>query len=481
MGSVETIMSVGIDVGTSTSHLVFSRLTVANLASAVTVPRLEIIDKQIIYRSPIYTTPLIDPVTIDASALAQIISEEYRQAGITPEDVRTGAVIITGETARADNADQVLEAVSELAGDFVVSTAGPHLESVLAARGTGLDEASKLDGSIMANLDIGGGTTNIAAYRFGQLLATTCLDLGGRLVRVEAGQITHITAGITRLAAAAGIPISVGERANPERLAALSRLMAKHLAMAVGLLPRDAAHKDLYTNHGNPLPKDLIPAELSFSGGVADLIDDPGADPFRYGDIGPLLGRAIAEEPAFAQVRRRRGAETIGATVVGAGVHTTELSGSTIDYAKDILPLRNVPIVTLPDGVEEDPQHLVQAIAEAITALHPEDPTATVALSLRGHGLSSFHAVTQLSDAIMVGAKPILDGPQPLVIVLEADRAKVLGQTIGARRGRFGDVVCIDSVATAGGDYIDIGRPVGLGRAVPVVVKTLVFNTKQQT
>ena len=79
----------------------------------------------------------------DAEGVRTILAEEYRKSGFAPEQVDTGAVIITGETARKENAREVLSALSQFAGDFVVATAGPDLESILAARGAGADEYSR--------------------------------------------------------------------------------------------------------------------------------------------------------------------------------------------------------------------------------------------------------------------------------------------------------------------------------------------------
>lgn len=474
----ESIISVGIDVGTSTTELVFSRLTIENVAGAFAVPQISIVDKQVSYRSQIYTTPLISTELIDVDALRDIVTAEYARAGVSPAQVHTGAAIITGETARADNAEQVLAGLSELAGDFVVATAGPLLESVLAARGVGIDTWSRDDARVIANLDVGGGTTNIAAYRHGRLLGASCLDIGGRLVRLDPdGVVTYISKQLARLAAASGINVQVGQRADIQRLRTLSRVMARQLAMGVGLVSPDELHADLYTNRGRPLAAALTPQVVSFSGGVADLIDLPDDDqPFRYGDIGPLLGRAIAEDSAFGLVTRYRGAETIGATVVGAGVHTTEISGSTIDYARELLPIRNVPIIRISDEQAADPAQLATAISEQLSLHHRDDPSQMVAIAFTGGHLSSFAAVQQTAKAIIAGAAAVLGGPHPLVIVLTQDRAKVLGQSLAVQRGRRDDVICIDGVHTGLGDYIDIGVPVGAGCAVPVVVKTLVFN-----
>lgn len=472
----ETILSVGIDVGTSTTEVVFSRLTIENLAGAFSVPRIQIVDKEVIHRSQVYLTPLASAELVDVAALKQIVASEYTKAGITPDQVSTGAAIITGETARKENAAQVLAALSEMAGDFVVATAGPELESVLAARGTGIDTYSTMTSDVVANLDIGGGTTNIAVYRRGTLLGTSCLDIGGRLVKVTDGRISYIFRSVARLAADAGIPIAVGDAADVGRLSTLARVMARQLAMAVHLVEPDGLHGGMYTNDGRRLPPNVSPTELSFSGGVADLIDSSrDLDPFRYGDIGVLLGWAIADDTAFKLVKRHKGAETIAATVVGAGIHTTEISGSTIEYATGLLPMQNIPILRIaPD--EEQPSLLAAAIERAIDLHHPDGRDETVAIAMSGQHAGSFQQVQETAEAIIRGARPILEGSHPLVVVLEADRAKVLGQSMAMQRGRRDDVICIDGVQTTSGDYIDIGSPVGAGRAVPVVVKTLVFN-----
>lgn len=160
----ETILSVGIDIGTSTTQLIFSRLTIENLASNYTVPRISIVNKEVFYRSGIYFTPLKSQTEIDAAKVKEIIRKEYEKAGRKPEDLQTGAVIITGETARKQNANRVLETLSDMAGDFVVATAGPDLESVLSAKGAGSDRLSEEKREVVANIDIGGGTSNIAFF-----------------------------------------------------------------------------------------------------------------------------------------------------------------------------------------------------------------------------------------------------------------------------------------------------------------------------
>ncbi len=184
----ETILSVGIDIGTSTTQLIFSKLTIENEASSYVVPRINIVDKEVTYRSKIYFTPLLSQTEIDAEKVKKIIEAEYKAAGMKPEDLQTGAVIITGETARKHNANTVLASLSSMAGDFVVATAGPDLESVLSAKGAGADAFSEEHRQAVANIDIGGGTSNIALFQKGNLKGTSCLDIGGRLIKIENGR-----------------------------------------------------------------------------------------------------------------------------------------------------------------------------------------------------------------------------------------------------------------------------------------------------
>ena len=474
----EIVHSVGIDIGTSTTQLVFSRLVIENLAGNYAVPRVSIVEKEVVYRSDIYFTPLMSATEIDAEGVKQIVRDEYKKAGMTPGDLQTGAVIITGETARKQNANQVLAALSDLAGDFVVATAGPDLESVLSARGAGADKISEDDRTAVINLDVGGGTSNLALYQKGILKGVCCLDIGGRLIKIQDGKITYIFPKTKVLAANHGIQISVGDRADEKTLAKVCDLMADHLAQALYLKPQDAEHLKLYTNDGKPIPAEPAVKGVTFSGGVADYVYHPTADNvFRYGDIGVLLGRAIRNHPAFGQVKLYQAAETIRATVVGAGTHTTEVSGSTISYAKERLPIKNIPILKVSEEDEASLETLASSIQNQMPLYRPEGKPEQIAIAFTGHGRTSFVEVQRLAEAIIRGAKEAIESQFPLVIVVENDIGKVLGNALKVMLEHKKDVICIDGIRTLSGDYIDIGEPLAGGHVVPVVIKTLIFNS----
>lgn len=474
----EVILSVGIDIGTSTTQLIFSQLTIENRASNYTVPRIDIVDKQVVYRSKIYFTPLRSPTEIDAEAVKHIIRDEYAAAGKTPDDVRTGAVIITGETARKQNANEVLEALSDFAGEFVVATAGPDLESVLAARGAGADKFSSEKRTVVANIDVGGGTSNIAVYQKGVLRGTSCLDIGGRLIKIENGKIVYIYTKIQKLAASHGISVSIGDRADEKTLMRVCRLMAAQLAQALYLAEPDAEHGGLYTNDGKPLSKEPVVKAVTFSGGVADCIyQDLEGDPFRFGDVGVLLGRAIRENPDFQKVELYKATETIRATVVGAGVHTTEVSGSTIHYERDLLPLKNIPILKVPQEDEASLEALTDSINKQMPLYKPEGKVEQIAIALNGEAYSSFAEVQALAKAILQGTEELIESKYPLIIIVENDIGKVLGNALNVMLDFRKEVICIDGIRTMSGDYIDIGEPVAGGQVLPVVIKTLIFNS----
>jgi ethanolamine utilization protein EutA len=436
------------------------------------------VKKEVIYRSDIYFTPLKSQTEIDAAEIKKIIKKEYGKAQIKPEDLKTGAVIITGETARKTNANSVLTALSDMAGDFVVATAGPDLESVLSAKGAGADRISEEEREVIANADIGGGTSNIALYEKGVLKGTSCLDIGGRLIRVEQEHISYIYPAVKTLAANHGISIQVGDRADIQKLYKVCEYMALQLAMALHVTEQDEYHKRLYTNQGNPLPSQPSVCGVTYSGGVADCIGKEEPEHvFCYGDIGVLLGRAIKNCTHLKKLKTYLAAETIRATVVGAGTHTTNVSGSTISYAKDKLPVKNIPVLKIPSQEEAESAAFQREVSAQLNLYKTEGALSQMAIAFSGNYHTSFQQIQELARTIAEGAKEIIDSPYPLILVIENDIAKVLGNALNVLLELKKEVICIDGIYVHKGDYIDIGNPVAEGRVVPVVIKTLVFNT----
>jgi len=501
----KALCSVGLDVGTTTTQLVVSRLEIENRASGFAVPEMEISKREVIYESPVHFTPLVGENLVDGSGIRAIVEQEYRNAGISRTDVDTGAVIITGETSRKENARAVLSALSELAGDFVVATAGPDLESVLAAKGAGAVRFSRRTGKRVLHMDIGGGTSNLAWIEDGVITATGCLNVGGRLVKLdETGRVTYVSPVLDKLC-----KLTVGEKMTKQQARQVAQLLVQGLEMAAGLRPATALLDALWTKEAQssapslrglsmgdsenrpltggvpylrghtpsvtavavPAPSEREPrrlrridnaAVLSFSGGVADCVETE-RDWLEFGDLGPVLGQAIRES-SLCRGEYRLGEQTIRATVIGAGSHSAQLSGSTVFCRNAALPLKNVPAVNLSLREQQlPPEELAACIRQRTAAVDGNGILALPGLAAPGYG-----EIARLAQGISQG----LQG-QPVWVAVEQDMAKALGQRLALQLPGDTPILCIDRVKLESGSFLDVGHPVG--PALPVVVKTLVL------
>ena len=458
----ESLLSVGLDVGTTTTQLVLSRLEIVNQAGSFAVPQMQITDRQILYRGPVHFTPLKNDQLVDGDAIKDLVEREYAQAGIEKSQVDTGAIIITGETSRKENAAAVLAALSGFAGDFVAATAGPHLESVLAAKGAGAVELSEKTGLPVLHMDIGGGTSNLALIRNGQILNTGCLNVGGRLIkRTPDGKISYVSPvlrGITGL--------QKGDCPQPGQLEGIAGVLVTALEMAAGLRPATQLLDSLMTREAGDTW--TIPEEtcmLSFSGGVADCMEKQ-YKPGQFGDMGVELGQAIRES-RLCRGQYALGVETIRATVIGAGSHSAQLSGSTV-FCEDVtLPVRNLPVVAFTWQEQDDPG-LPGLIRQRIR----QQDEALVILSFPGYAGASYGQITVLAEKLAAACRG-----GPVYVCLEADMAKALGQKLRLLLPPNTPCLCIDRVQLQQGSYLDVGKPVG--PALPVVVKTLVLEGRK--
>ena len=444
----ESLLSVGLDVGTTSTQMIFSRLRIGNKAGSFAVPELEIENREILYKSPVHFTPLLEGDLVDADALRKIVDAEYTAAGISKEDVNTGAIIITGETSRKENARAVLESLAGYAGEFVVATAGPDLESILAAKGAGATDYSERTGKPVLHMDIGGGTSNLAWIEDGKIVATSCLNVGGRLLKIAPdGKLTYVSPVLEGI-----FEKKTGEVVNREEVYLLCEKLVWALETAAGLREEDGLTGALMTK-GIAEPvcalvrNDMNDPVISFSGGVADCIESE--KPWlAYGDMGPELGMAIRNS-RLCQGEYVLGSETIRATVIGAGSHSAQLSGSTVFHQNVKFPLNNLPVVC---KVEE---------------LKMLDGPGV--LAVKGLTEPSYRALTEMAEHIL----RVFSGSL-LVVAMEQDMAKALGQILALRLGGDAQVLCIDRVRLQEGSFLDVGAPVG--PALSVVIKTLILS-----
>jgi ethanolamine utilization protein EutA len=477
MADTRNLLSVGVDVGTTTTQIIFSRLNLQDVSRPGQIPRINITDRKVIYESPIVFTPLLDFETIDADQLNEIVRREYSTAGVDPSQVETGAVIITGETAKKKNADEILRALSGLAGEFVVSVAGPNVESLIAGKGAGAAEYSQKNYATVTNVDIGGGSANSATFRAGNLIGAAAMNYGGRILMVDhsTGRVSHIAEPAKHILNDIGLKLEIGDSPSLDDLRRFTDRMADMTVELVEGTSSPLAKKIYLTP---PVGDSGRGSVLMFSGGIGHYYYNPisinsVSDATVHDDVGPLLAESLRTHARLNSYTIVPPSETVRATVLGASTQTVTLSGSTIWAEREILPLKNVPVIrpALPSSL--DPASVSRSVSEAVTRWDVNLATDPFAVALELNTSLDYESLTRLATGLKNFADT-MPGDRPLIAIIERDYAQALGQTVkGLAPSRA--LLVIDQVGLSEGDYIDIGTPLMDGRVVPLSVKTLIF------
>jgi ethanolamine utilization protein EutA len=469
------LTTVGIDIGSSTTHLLFARVTLTRQSLGLS-SRFVVIDRQVIWRSPIMLTPFLPDGLIDAGAIGHFVQHAYHDAGLNRSDVDSGAVILTGEAIKRRNARAIDELFAAESGKFVCATAGHKLECMLAAHGSGAAALSRQRKACGLHVDIGGGTTKLALIDRGEIISVAAFAVGGRLVAQDAsGSWTRVDGSAHSVARELGLSI------EPEQLndSATRQAIAHRLAtLAVDQItgsPLDALGHELALTE--PLARTIPPTFLSFSGGVSEYIF--GHETADYGDIARMLAAEIVsqlrERISIPVVEPR---ERIRATVIGASQFTVQVSGKTIYLSNSAaLPIRNTPVIhlSLDLGGAIDVDQVTAEFARRASLLDL-DPNSRVALAFSWTGPPEYPRLADMARAIMAFVAPSAHRDQVLVLVIDGDVARGLGRILVEEFRLDGALVSIDGVQLRELDFVDIGEMLDPPGVVPVVIKSLLFS-----
>jgi ethanolamine utilization protein EutA len=461
------LVSVGIDIGSSTSHLMFSELAIGYPSAHRRRP--EILERKLIARSPVLLTPFTGDWHIEAGPLAELIDNSFQQAGLSRENIDTGAVIITGEAARRENAQKIAELFSAQAGQFVCATAGPRLEALLAAHGSGAVGRSREEGTTILNVDIGGGTTKVSLIDKGRVVGATALNIGARLIAFDrAGRIARLEQSGKRFLAEVGGKQGLGDGVDAATTGAVAAKMARLLLdVLAGAKP---PWSELMVMP--PLPPPPAIDGILFSGGVAEYIY--GREAGTFGDLGALLGKEVREQAEKRGYVILDSSEGIRATVIGASQYSMQMSGETIFIPNPkTLPLHNLRVS--PVQVSWDApiaERAAKAIHDVIQAADPEVKGTPFALVFISPPFLGYGAAQELAAAIRRSLAELAPEERPRMLVFEQNIGRVIGESLGKELS----IPCVDEISLGEMDFIDVGAIVEGEEYVPVVIKSLAFG-----
>jgi len=470
------LTSVGVDIGSSTSHLVFSRLELTLEGSRYRVTKREVLNE-----SRILLTPYVDETRIDVEALGSFINQQYKAARIRRDDVDTGALILTGVAVRRRNARAIAELFAQEAGKFVAVSAGDGLEATMAAHGSGAVAHSAKIGGCVLNIDIGGGTSKFALCNNGKVQEVSAIDIGARLLAFDPdGAVVRIEEAGRKHASWAGLTVELGQKFPRDNLKKMAAGMADKL---FAMIRPEAINEDIKSLLR--LPPITYKGEIDcvmFSGGVSEFIYN--REKTTFGDLGPLLAHEIHRRMADSDILVMEPAARIRATVIGASQYTVQVSGNTVFISpEEAVPVRNVAVVA-PEFPLDTDDFSKDAVRDAtLTALRRLDLTSgrqPAAVAFHWEGSATFSRLQAFCAGIAEGWKDILDKGHPLVLVNDGDIGGIIGLHFQEELKVQNPVISIDGIALNDFDFIDIGALIPSSGSVPVVIKSLIFPGSPQ-
>ena len=471
-----SLKSVGIDIGSSTSHLIFSHITLRREGASLS-GKFRVTNREVLYRSPIMLTPYLSATKIDTDQVNDFIQRAYKEAGLTPEDVDTGAVIITGEALKKENAQPIVENFAKYSGKFICAAAGHNHEALLAAYGCGAVDLSKSEHKTVLNVDMGGGTTKFSLVEDGVVTQTASINVGARLIAFdENDMMTRIEDAGRLMMKELGYSVEIGQKVTDKMKEDFGAYMAQILFETIEEGPNSPMARHLMVTPPFANYKGFKQVQhIVFSGGVSEHVYD--RDPTSYGDIGPVLGKNMREYlKKLPKDVLREPIEGIRATVIGAGEYTIQASGNTSYVSNEkALPVHGLKVIQAP--IREGGESVSEALKQSLRKFDLPVFTSGLALSLTVSGVPDYQSVRRIAEGVAEILKDADDAKCPLYLTLDLDIAKSLGGILKDEFKVARDIIAIDGIEVGDLDYIDIGECLGITEVIPVTVKSLMFPT----
>jgi ethanolamine utilization protein EutA len=451
---------VGLDFGTTTSSAV---VAAARLTRAAATGRVELDQVREHYRSPMIFTPLDKHDRLDMAQVEAHLDAWLAAGDVRPAEVFGGGALLTGLTAQRDNAAALVSLIRRRLGNALVATADdPCLESWLAFMGSCAGLSRAHPEQAILNLDIGGGTTNLALGRAGEVLRTGCLFVGARHIQVVPGgyRIVKLSRYARSLLDHLGVGKGPGDcLREAEVVAVLDFYLGLLEAAAAGAAEQFAAPvARLHEQVPFRLPAGVGDPPVTFSGGVGELVyahlrGEPWPPTTHYGDLGIDLARRIVGSPLGACAKPQAALLSGRATVYGLLRHSTEVSGSTLFLPRpEILPLADVPILGRLSSASDDAE-----LRELLALVRRSARGGCLRVSVGGQGAA---AVRGLGQRIARGLREVaFPAARPLVFLVRENVGKILGHYVTEWGARPLNLVVIDEVTPRDAQYVHLGAP----------------------
>ncbi len=453
----ERVILLGLDFGSTTSSALIAN---AKVARSSETGHMQLDDVQVIYKSEPVFTPFFNQ-SLDIEKLAKLIANWLSESGVSTKDIFSGGSMITGLAAQADNVAALSKLIINMVGESVIATADdPCLESWLAFMGSCGALSRYHAGVPILNFDIGGGTTNVALGVNGDVQTTGCYFIGARHFQFVAGgyQLTAMSSYGAALLESLNINKKIGETLNASEC---EKIMSFYINVLESIV---AENTDFMSS---PIAKKhtqvalafnkTVESKITFSGGVGELLYNISADETLptttfYGDFGIDLALAISKSAMLSANLKTHIPEHKGrATVVGLTLHSTEISGSTVYLPNpNCLPLRDLPIIA---KLAADSS--IEQWQNAFALMAKRQGGACIQITTCNNTLEQVRALAaQIKHALHTNEYAPC---QPIVILVEANIGKALGNYISNWGQLDYNLIVIDEVSLRDAHFVHIG------------------------